>query len=271
MGPKVENLEAARMAFSRPARCTTRTQDIVALLKCSQFVVGSAKAVRGLIRDVRVLAWVSGRRRAITDYLNSHPVKKLQIGASNNLLPGWLNTDLCRNHASVLYLDATRRFPFDSNTFDYIMSEHMIEHVPYQAAQAMLRECYRVLRPGGRVRFATPDLRVLLALHSTEKTDKQKLYVAWALERFLPDVAECSDVFVINNFFHSWGHCFLYDQETLEYTLRSVGFRGMKFYKPGASEDPNLKDLECHGKELQSEDINQFETMVVEGYKAKLN
>ena len=74
-------------------------------------------------------------------------------------------------------------------------------------------------------------------------------------------------VFVIKNFFRSWGHCFLYDQETLHHALHTSGFREIKFYKPGASDDPNLKNLEFHGRELQAEDINQFETIVVEGRK----
>jgi hypothetical protein len=103
------------------------------------------------------------------------------------------------------------------------------------------------------------------------KQTTKKRYIEWARERFLPDVQECSDVFVINNFFQSWDYCFLYDLETLEYALRSVGFREIKFCKPGASEDPNLKDLEFHGQELQAEDISQFETIVVEGCKEKVN
>jgi predicted SAM-dependent methyltransferase len=148
------------------------------------------------------------------------------------------------------------------------MAEHMIEHVEYQAAQVMLRECFRVLKPGGRVRFATPDLRVLLALHSKEKTDAQRNYIDWSSARFLPKVQHCKDVFVINNFFRAWGHCFLYDQETLYQALHTVGFGDIKFYKPGNSEDPILKNLEFHGREV-TEDINQFETIVVEGCKER--
>ena len=115
------------------------------------------------------------------------------------------------------------------------------------------------------MRFATPDLRVLLALHSREKTDAQIDYIDWSSARFLPEAEKCKDVFVINNFFRAWGHSFLYDAETLRYALHTSGFRKIKFYKPGASQDPNLKNLESHGKEIGSEDINQFETMVVEG------
>jgi predicted SAM-dependent methyltransferase len=83
------------------------------------------------------------------------------------------------------------------------MAEHMIEHVEYQAAQVMLRECFRVLKPGGRVRCATPDLRVLLELHSRQKTDDQIDYIDWSISRFMPGVQECKDVFVINNFFRA--------------------------------------------------------------------
>ena len=236
-------------------------------LRRSHFIVGLAKARRGLIRDMRVVAWLVRRNGKIADYLGAHPVKKLQLATSNNLLSGWLNSDVFLNHRDVVYLDATEHFPFDDNTFDYIMAEHMIEHVEYQAAQLMLRECFRVLKPGGRVRVATPDLRVLLALYSGDKTDVQRHYIEWAVARFMPEVRECQDVFVINNFFRAWGHCFLYDQETLHHALSTSGFREIMFYKPGDSRDPMLKNLESHGRELGAEDINRFETIVVEGRK----
>jgi len=239
-----------------------------AKLKNSEFLVGLVRAFRGLARDVRVLIWLAIRNRKITHYLNVYKVKKLQLGTSNNILDGWLNTDIVLNHNSIVYLNAIKRFPFKDNTFDYIMAEHMIEHVEYKAAQVMLKESFRVLKPGGRVRFATPDLRVLLALHSPEKTDAQKNYIEWAITRLMPDVRECKAAFVINNFFRAWGHCFLYDQETLCHALYTAGFRDIKFYKPGDSEDPMLKNLESHGREI-TEEINQFETIVVEGRKEK--
>jgi len=77
------------------------------------------------------------------------------------------------------------------------------------------------------------------------------------------------NVFVINNFFRAWGHCFLYDAETLVYALYTSGFSEIKLYKPGVSEDPNLQSLESHGKKLKAEDINQFEIIVVEGRKER--
>jgi predicted SAM-dependent methyltransferase len=240
-----------------------------ATLKRSQFILGQYRALRGLTMDMRVLVWLAKRKAKIAEYLKTHDVKKLQIGTSNNILDGWLNTDCFLNHSPIVYLNATRRFPFDANTFDYVMAEHMIEHVEYEEAQTMLRECLRVLKPGGRVRFSTPDMGVLLALHAREKTDAQRNYTEWIIATLMPEVRECKDAFVINNAFHFWGHRFLYDQETLHHALRSAGFREIKFYKPGDSEDPNLRKLESHGREINAEDINQFETIVVEGCKAR--
>jgi predicted SAM-dependent methyltransferase len=244
---------------------------VIAHLKRSQCIVGGAKALRGLIADLRVLHWLAKRHGKITRYLTNHQVRKLQLATSNNLLEGWLNTDLCPVHNSVLYLDATRRFPFRNNTFDYIIAEHMIEHIDYEAALGMLRECFRVLKLGERLRIATPDLQVLLGLHSGEKNDFQKYYIEWAVARFMPDVRCCKEVFVINNFFRAWGHRFLYDEETLRNTMHASGFCCIKFYKPGESDDPVLKSLERHGRELGSEDINQFETIVAEGRKELAN
>ena len=143
-------------------------------LKHSQFIVGLARALRGLARDLSVLHGITNRNGKIADYLKANSVRKLQLGTSNNILTGWLNTDIVVNHGPIVYMDATKRFPFENNTFDYIVAEHMIEHVEYEAAQVMLRECFRVLKPGGRVRFATPDLRVLLALYSKRKDGRSK-------------------------------------------------------------------------------------------------
>lgn len=42
---------------------------------------------------------------------------------------------------------------------DTIYSSHMLEHLDRAEAQSFLAECRRVLRPGGILRLAVPDLR----------------------------------------------------------------------------------------------------------------
>jgi SAM-dependent methyltransferase len=55
--------------------------------------------------------------------------------------------------------DATLRHPLHDDSFEWILSEHFIEHVPPAQAIAWLGELRRLLRPGGVLRVSTPDLQ----------------------------------------------------------------------------------------------------------------
>jgi predicted SAM-dependent methyltransferase len=77
---------------------------------------------------------------------------------------GWLNTDYEPELPIVMHLDASQRFPFREATFDYIFSEHVIEHISYWDGMKMLAECFRVLKGSGKVRISTPDLAFLVDL-----------------------------------------------------------------------------------------------------------
>jgi methyltransferase family protein len=44
------------------------------------------------------------------------------------------------NREDILHLDATKPFGLPDNSFDFVFSEHMIEHISYIDAMSMLRE-----------------------------------------------------------------------------------------------------------------------------------
>ena len=234
------------------------------LLKRSGFVVGLVRALRAGTLDARQVYWRAIRGRKIRACFAAHSVRKLQIGTSRNLLPGWLNTDFILEGPDTVYLDATQTFPFGDSVFDYVVSEHMIEHIEYAGAEVMLRECFRVLKPGGKIRLSTPDLRVLAALCAPEKNAEQMAYIDFIVERVLPGVTDCKAVFVVNNAFRAWGHQFLYDPETLRHLLGRRRFENIRDCRPGSSDDANLRGLEAHGKTIGNEAINQFETFTLE-------
>jgi len=243
----------------------TLRQRIKHTLKRSGFIVGLVRAVQAGLVDLKQLSCRASRRGQIADYLAAQPVRKLQLGTSHNPLPGWLNTDVVPESDDVVYLDATRTFPFADNVFDYIACEHMIEHVDHAGAMTMLRESFRVLKPGGRIRIATPNLRVLTGLCTSDPTAAQKKYVDWIAKKLEPEPLDCKAAFVLNNAFRAWGHQFIYDPETLQATMARCGFTGLKSYAPGVSDDPNLRGIEAHGREIGDEAINEFETFILEG------
>jgi predicted SAM-dependent methyltransferase len=200
------------------------------------------------------------RSRAIKRYLRSHDVRKLQLGIGPNVLCGWFNTDLSPNHKNVYMLDVTKRFPFDDKSIDYILSEHLIEHLSYKDGLFMLRECSRILRPGGRIRVATPDLEILIKLHTSEKSEIQQKYIKWHIDSFLPGMDAYNACFVINNAFRGWGHQFIYDGATLRDLMHRAGFVEIKRYKPGESDDEIFRGIEWRAKD----EVQKFTGLVLE-------
>jgi predicted SAM-dependent methyltransferase len=234
------------------------------ILRRSQTLAGLARDARLLSRLPRRLAELRRRPALIEAYLASHDVRKLHLGAGPARLEGWLDTDLAPPSADVAFLDATKPFPVPDATFDYVYSEHMIEHLCWDEGRFMLAECRRVLRPGGTVRIATPDLAVFLRLGAHDDGGRGERYVRWVTDRYLVGVRTYQPGFVINNLFRSWGHQFLYDGELLAMALTEAGFTRPRRARPGVSADPHLCGVESHGRLVSDEEMGAYETLVFE-------
>ena len=203
----------------------------------------------------------------INDYLRDAASPKLQIGAGFNLLPGWLNTTLYPFAKGAVYLDASRRFPIPSASFAYVFSEHVIEHLEFEEAAMMLSESARILKSGGRIRLATPDLAQIIALYALPRADAQQAYIRWIMDNFRPQIGEYNPAHVINQSFHGWRHKFIYDEPTLVQALQGAGFASITRVEPGQSGDDNLRGIEQHGEYVGSEAAMRYETMVFEAVK----
>jgi predicted SAM-dependent methyltransferase len=198
-------------------------------------------------------------------YLATHEVRKLEIGARVASLDGWLSTDFNPVSEDTVFLDATKPFPFDSGTFDYIYCEHMIEHISWQDGQTMLWECHRVLKPRGVMRISTPDLEVILGLYSPTLSAEQKNYIEWMVRKELPEVSIHKAAFVINNTFRNWDHQFIYDANLMTLALERCGFTDIRRCAYGESNEEHLRQIEMHGKHIGDETIARFESMILEG------
>jgi predicted SAM-dependent methyltransferase len=205
------------------------------------------------------------RSRLIADYLRIHDVVKVHVGCGDNLLDAWLNTDLSEmNRGGVVYLDATQPLPFENGTVDLVFSEHMIEHLGYQEGVGFLNECYRVLKPGGVCRIATPTFEFLNELYN-DRTGKYSAYLQWSIDQWVGGEIT-TPVMVVNGFVRNWGHQFIYDSETLTRIFRSVGFVEIARCQVGQSNWPALQGLERHSDHIPAE-FNFTETMALEASK----
>jgi len=187
------------------------------------FEAVAALRVSHLLGRLRNLWRLPGLRRR-------HRGGTLNLGCGPDRRADWLNADL--GLTGDIHLDAARRFPFGDEWFSMVFTEHMLEHLSEGAAAACLRECYRVLQPGGTLRLSTPDLGCLVRNYlARDVAHRQETAAAspWKYDTgTLPTAAQA-----LNDGFYLWEHRHLYDAEDLRRVLEAAGFVSVKVQKAG--------------------------------------
>lgn len=203
-------------------------------------------------------------REIIEEYLESAECKKLHLGSGSNQLEGWLNSDILGIKPGMAFIDVRERLPFKSNTFDFVYSEHLLEHLGCDEGFNLMRECFRILEWGGILRISTPDLSFLVKFY-THNTRENEEYLKWASD-FYWNLTPYSKAMVINNYFRSWGHKFIYDYELLRVMCQKVGFRHVTEEGVGRSSYPELRGIEKHGNAISNR-WNIKESLIIEAEK----
>lgn len=204
----------------------------------------------------------------VREYLESHSIRKLQLGAGNHAPPGWLNTDISPR-GSQIYLDATQPYPFPDSSFQYIFSEHMIQALPWEGGMAMLKECYRVLAPGGKLRIVTPNLAKFVRLLTENPDAETQRFIAAKLRiTGWPETAVTA-AYIVNRQAHDWGHQFLYDPATLRKSLGLAGFKQITEYRVEKKTDPVFREAEMRTRDEGSDIwlVNRWESMAFEAVR----
>ena len=158
---------------------------------------------------------------------------RLNLGCGDEILPDYINCDAYGNKADQIF-DA-KEVPFADNSVAEIRAYHLIEHFTFETAFKVLREWWRVLKPGGRLIMETPDL------YFTAK-EFTKLY-------------EARDPSAVNLYGHFFAfpdlspgqvHYFLYTEIQMFWTLGECGYVDFKRMKPDsmyANTNPQWESL----------------------------
>lgn len=205
--------------------------------------------------------------------IHSHNPDKLNLGCGRNVMNGWLNVDLFSMSPKILTMDASKPYPFPDESFDYIYSEHMFEHLDLAGQQNMMRECYRVLRPGGVLRLAMPNFDFLVDLVNNPNSEINNRYLDWSYQLFIQHKLEYEvdredyPIYVVNNFMRDWGHQFIHTTGSLANLGLSYGFNKAEQCHIGKSRYYDLIGCERHQNEIPVW-ANDLETFVMEFSKA---
>ena len=105
----------------------------------------------------------------------TEPSRRLNLGCGPRAAPGWINCDL-RPHGGIdVRSDLRRGLPIATGTIDCIAAIHVLQDLGWDEIPAALHELRRVLKPGGVLRLAVPDLDK--AIHAYLRGDAAYFHV----------------------------------------------------------------------------------------------
>lgn len=207
----------------------------VGFLNSPEVTHGLKRALGNLLKEILFFANHSAGTAAakkIRDWGRGE--KKVQIGGGSRYLKGFLNIDIMPP-ADVIF-DVRERIPLGSASVDFLFSEHFLEHIDYPVSvKKFIKECFRVLRRGGRLVIGVPDAE--LAVKAYFRNDRK------LIRRFMKEwygKRNCLDHFntridFLNYHFRDQDndkkyspHLWAYDYEKLKSLLTGAGFRSTK-------------------------------------------
>lgn len=156
---------------------------------------------------------------------------KLYLGSRDYRPDGFLTVDIDPTHKPDILADVTDFSAIASGSVDEISASHILEHIPWPLSFKAVAEWARVLRVGGTLRVAVPDLGLLARMIGEGRN-------VWAAAGLVFGVGRLENPLEA----HQYG----YTRDMLVGLLRTLGFGGFDWWKhdlPDASNGWMLDDL----------------------------
>lgn len=85
-------------------------------------------------------------------------IRTINLGCGNDSY-GDVRVDVVKTKTTTHVFDLNQKFPFKSEEFDVIYCREVLEHI--MNLQTFISECYRILKPNGRIELRTDNASYL--------------------------------------------------------------------------------------------------------------
>lgn len=145
---------------------------------------------------------------------------KINLGSGHWKLDGWVNVDIDLESQPDVGANLAGGLPFANGVARLMHTEDFIDQLELDNAAEFLKECHRILAPGGVLRVLTPDMRKLADMYLN---DPERLKAMWNEFVAVPlSIDTAGEIFNMGMRFA--GHTFLYDEESFKALASSCGF-----------------------------------------------
>ena len=146
--------------------------------------------------------------------------------------------------SDVVWRDVSKRLPYEDDCVDKIYSSHLLEHLDKERGEALLQECFRVLKKGGIFRLVVPDLE-FHARRYLQHVSGDGSAARVPHDDFLWNIYGA----YLEKRRYGATHRYMYDWPTLQLVLGQIGFS--KIIRQGFQEglDPELCSLDNRPEE----------------------
>ena len=169
-------------------------------------------------------------------------VRRLNWGCGDWTEPGWINSDIKEASGVDLVADIRDGLPLETDSIDYAVSIHSLPEIPFTEIVPALTELRRVLKPGGVLRLALPDLDKGIDAYHRKDTEYFKVPDQ--------DAKSVSAKFVTQMVWYGYSRS-LFTREFIEEQLQKAGFSKVEHlsFKQTASRFPGIVELDNREQE----------------------
>jgi SAM-dependent methyltransferase len=177
-------------------------------------------------------------------------VRRLNWGCGGHTLPGWINSDQKEEPGVDLACDIAQGLPLETGSIDYAVSVHALPEVPLDRIVPVLQELRRVIKPGGILRLALPDL--LKGVEAYRRGDRDYFLVPDE------DAERLGAKLIVQLIWYGYSRT-IFVPEFIEEMLQKAGFARVEHcgFRQTTGPFPEIVDL----------DNREAESLFVEAYK----